>query len=132
MYKGINTFYSYNLNTFCNKNTSFSNMVLVMVFSMIVEIEPVTHKKSRSLLLQCIQQPNIRIFLFHKKKNLFFRGSTELCGKCMEDVSLGAKSNSKSRILRKGEGVSFEVFFHLKGDFLEGRKPWKKFIFIKF
>lgn len=54
MYKGINTFYFYNLNTFCNKNTSFSNMVLVMVFSMIVEIEPVTHKKSRSLLLQCI------------------------------------------------------------------------------
>lgn len=51
MYKSINAFSSYDLNTFCNKNT-FPNMVLLLIFSLIVELEPVTHKKSRSLLLQ--------------------------------------------------------------------------------
>lgn len=98
---------------------------------MIVELETITHKKSSSLpaLITYIvaKYPH---FPFSLKKKRFFL-ETELCGMCTKDVSLGAKSNSKSRILRKGEGVGFEVFFHLKVDFLEGRNPCRKFIFIE-
>lgn len=100
---------------------------------MIIELEPITHKKSRSLPAPTYTVAKYPHFSFSlkKKKTVYFL-ETELCGTCTQDVSLGAKSNSKSRILRKGEGVSFEVFFHLKVDFLEGRNPCRKFIFIKF
>lgn len=40
----------------------------------------------------------------------------------LEDISLGAKCNSIFSLFRKGEGVSLEVFSHLKVDFLGEKK----------
>lgn len=51
---------------------------------------------------------------------------------CTQEVSLGAKCNSKYSLLRKGEKVTLEIFSNLKVDFLGARKPWKKFICRKF